>query len=377
MFRLKLPVMLPRLQGTSSRTLARLRIQPSSAVFTSKRTVKTSTLDWKPIKSTHNPNAEETKRRPIGKFIVLALMVAMPITTLYLGTWQLRRLEWKTKLIASCESRLVRPPIPLPKNFTEEMCEDWEYRRVTIRGKFLHDEELFVGPRARNGEKGYLMFTPFVREDTGEKILVERGWISETKVSPDTRTLHHLSLPTKTIEITCLIRPPKKRGAFQWKQKDPESRLWQVSDIYDMAQSVGCRPVHYQMLYDLKDHRSWMGEDAPQSKDNGGEGISSKLWRLVGKESSQKVQPTANAIPDSEEGLEFDEMQFVRAGVPIGKRPVVDFRNNHLQYLVTWYGLSFLSTIFLIVALRKYRKGNVLSQAQSIAERERRARRFM
>jgi surfeit locus 1 family protein len=29
-----------------------------------------------------------------------------------LGTWQVQRLDWKTKLIAKFEDRLVKPPLP-------------------------------------------------------------------------------------------------------------------------------------------------------------------------------------------------------------------------------------------------------------------------
>jgi cytochrome oxidase assembly protein ShyY1 len=38
----------------------------------------------------------------------------IPITAFALGTWQVQRLEWKTKLIATFEDRLVKPPLPLP-----------------------------------------------------------------------------------------------------------------------------------------------------------------------------------------------------------------------------------------------------------------------
>lgn len=332
--------------------------------LTPRRTVKTSTVDWKPIRSNRTPNEEEARGKGYGRKIALGLMFAMPAIAFYLGTWQVRRLEWKTKLIASCESRLAYKPVPLPKNFTPEMCENWEYRRVILKGHFKHDEEMFVGPRVRNGQKGYLLFTPFIRKDTGQKFLIERGWISEEKVSPDSRNLRHLSLPTSdNVEIVCLVRVPRELGSFQWEKKDKESRLWQVSDIHEMTQITGCPLVHLQALYDLKDHH-WEQDDtsvtaAPSQKKS--------KWKFWSKEDTkpQREDKTTipNTLPTTPEVADLGEWQMAKAGVPIGKKPKIDLKNNHLQYLITWYGLSFLSTIFLLIALRKYRRGGAVSQA--------------
>lgn len=356
------------------------------------RTTMTSTIDWKPIKSHNNPNDrngsnQNGKKSRVGKKIALGLMIAMPVISFYLGTWQLRRLDWKTKLIAECETKLTYSPINIPKNFTVDMCEDWEYRKIKVNGHFIYEEELFVGPRAKNGEKGYILFTPFVRSDTGEKILVERGWISEEHVSPENRSLHHLSIPdpNKDIELICLVRPPKKRGRFQWKKTDSNSRLWQVADIFDMAKSVGCKPINFQAIYDLCDHPEWRTNYQNNSRDGERKTNQEKrsfLWKLIpyhrsSENDNENVSDEANKFGINDKNTEFTEWQFMKAGVPIGKKPTVDLRNNHLQYLVTWYGLSFLSTIFLIVALRKYWwKGNVVSQLQLKQDKLKHAKRF-
>ena len=363
------------------------------------RTAMTSTIDWKPIKSHNNPNDmnsgngsnQSGKKSGIGKKIALGLMIAMPVISFYLGTWQMRRLDWKTKLIAECETKLTYPPINLPKNFTVDMCEDWEYRKIKVKGHFVYEEELFVGPRARNGEKGYILFTPFIRSDTGEKILVERGWVSEEHVPPENRSLHHLSIPNpnKDIELVCLVRPPKERGRFQWEKTDPDSRLWQVADIFDMSKSVNCKPINFQAIYDLSDHPEWRTNYQNTNKDNDTKKNQEKrsfLWKLVPYHRSRESNNNSNSNINEEEINEFDindkitgftEWQFMKAGVPIGKKPTVDLRNNHLQYLVTWYGLSFLSSIFLIVALRKYWwKGNVVSQLQLKQDKLRHSKRF-
>lgn len=352
------------------------QVRPLPGVrFNPRRNVKTSTVDWKPIRSSRTPDEEEARGKGYSRKIVLGLMIAMPAISFYLGTWQVRRLEWKTKLIASCESRLAYKPVPLPKNFTPEMCENWEYRRVLLKGRFLHDEELFVGPRVRNGEKGYLLFTPFVRKDTGQKVLVERGWVSEEKVAPESRTLRHLSLPQgDNVELMCLVRVPRERGSFQWEKSDKSSRLWQVPDLFDMTAVSGCPLIHLQALYDLKDHH-W--EQEPTTLNTISKPSKWKFWAKTDHSELSTTGEISKQLPSPDGQVDLGEWQLAKAGVPIGKKPKIDLKNNHLQYLITWYGLSFLSSIFLLIALKKFRRGGAISQAQLKREKLKHAQKFM
>ena len=58
---------------------------------------------------------------------------------------------------------------------------------------------------------------------------------------------------------------------------------------------------------------------------------------------------------DQQSDVEFDEQQFVLAGVPIGQEPRIEYRNNHMQYLITWFSLSFASVIFLYIMVKNKR----------------------
>jgi len=54
-------------------------------------------------------------------FIVLLwcqvlIVVAMPVTSFALGTWQVYRLQWKKGLIEKYSNNLNQPPIILPKD---------------------------------------------------------------------------------------------------------------------------------------------------------------------------------------------------------------------------------------------------------------------
>ena len=105
----------------------------------------------------------------------------IPLTAFVLGSWQVQRLDWKTKLIAKFEDRLVRPPLPLPPRIDPSAVTEFDYRRVYATGHFRHDREMLIGPRMHDGIDGFLVVTPLERRKGESTILVNRGWISREK----------------------------------------------------------------------------------------------------------------------------------------------------------------------------------------------------
>jgi surfeit locus 1 family protein len=81
--------------------------------------------------------------------------------------------------------------------------DDYEYRRVKVKGTFRHDQEMLVGPRTRgDGVVGYFLITPLQRED-GSVILVKRGWVALDKKDKRNRPD---SLVTGPVEVEGLLR---------------------------------------------------------------------------------------------------------------------------------------------------------------------------
>lgn len=82
----------------------------------------------------------------------------MPIISFGLGTWQVKRLRWKTDLISEAEDRLTLPPLPLPPVVNPKIASshEFDYRRVVVKGTFRHDQEMYVLPRMRDGKEGFL-----------------------------------------------------------------------------------------------------------------------------------------------------------------------------------------------------------------------------
>lgn len=274
------------------------------------RGVKTSTVDWKPIRQKEaQPEGSSFARK-----IFLGLLFLMPVVSFGLGTWQVQRLRWKTDLISEAEDRLSLPPLELPDVLNPEVASshEFDYRRVLVRGKFRHDQEMYIGPRMRDGKEGVIVMTPLERPNGASKLLINRGWIAKERLRQSTRPL---SLPEGEVEIECLLRKTPEKGVFTPDPPARESPMYHFMDVVDMAEKTGCQPILLEELLDPD-----LGQKAKQIQG---------------------------------ESLSVEQME--RHGVPIGSLGKVAFRNTHFQYILTWYGLSIFTT-FMLYSLLKAKK---------------------
>lgn len=172
--------------------------------------------------------------------VVADLKIAMiPLTAFALGTWQINRLEWKTKLIAKFEDRLVRDPLPLPPRIDPAAIKDFDYRRIYAEGTFRHDQEMLIGPRMHDGRDGYLVITPLERDGEGTAILVNRGWIPKHMRNQTDRPD---GLPRGVTTVEGLLREPWKKNFFTPDNKPQEHQFF-FPDVAQMAQLTGSQAV--------------------------------------------------------------------------------------------------------------------------------------
>jgi surfeit locus 1 family protein len=163
----------------------------------------------------------------------------IPITAFILGTWQVQRLDWKIKLIAKYEDRLIRPPLPLPPQVDPDVISEFDYRRVHAKGHLRHDQEMLVGPRMRDGEEGFLVITPLERGEGESTVLISRGWISKKMQNQKDRPL---GVPGGEVVIEGLLREPFKKNMFTPENKPEEGKFY-FPDIQQMAELAGSQPV--------------------------------------------------------------------------------------------------------------------------------------
>lgn len=218
-------------------------------------------------------------RRRLTAFLVLFLAAFLA-----LGTWQVQRLFWKLDLIGRVESRVHAAKVAAPgrAEWPHVDRERDEYRRVTATGLFRHDATVLVQAVTERGA-GFWVVTPLVLAD-GSAILVNRGFVPADRRSADARAAGEIA--AGPVAVTGLLRMSEPGGAFL-RANDPANGRWFSRDVAAIAAERGLTDV------------------APYFID-------------------------ADATPNP-------------GGLPIGGLTVVAFRNSHLVYALTWYGLAAMS----------------------------------
>ncbi|GMT04651.1 hypothetical protein PENTCL1PPCAC_26825, partial [Pristionchus entomophagus] len=222
-------------------------------------------------------------------------MLTIPAAAFGLGCWQVARLQWKLSLLEQLEMRLNDPAVEFPIDNLKSL-ESMEYRRVRIKGRFLHEREFLLSPRGRfdpgmkkDESQGSLLssndisshgahiVTPFVISGSNMIIMVNGGWVPRAKMDRETR----LNTEEKgEVTIEAIVRKTENRPQFVGANQ-PDRGVWFYKDFNEMARYAGTSPIYVESVYEM-----------------------------------------------------------TRPGGPIAGQTNVKVRNEHLNYLLTWYSLS-------------------------------------
>jgi surfeit locus 1 family protein len=225
--------------------------------------------------------------------IVAGAAVAAVVAGLVaLGLWQLERRAWKLDLITRVDARLAATPVPAPgpDRWAALSPRDDAYTRVAATGRFLNDREAAVLAVTERGS-GYWILTPLEAADF--TVLVNRGFVPTERRDPATRPEGQLE---GLVTVDGLLRPTEPGGGFL-RANDPAAGRWYSRDV---AAITAARAVP--------------GPVAPYFID-------------------------ADATPNP-------------GGLPVGGLTVVRFRNAHLSYALTWFGLAALIAFLALRAAR-------------------------
>ncbi|TPW26835.1 SURF1 family protein [Pararhizobium mangrovi] len=232
---------------------------------------------------------------PPGRRIALAvLLVVLFAGFLALGTWQVERRTWKLNLIARVDARVHAAPVPAPgpEAWPDVTAKNDEYRRVSLEGHFLNDEETPVYT-ANDSGPGYWIVTPFERPN-GTYVLVNRGFVPNEKKKASSRPKGEIEGDTRVVGLMRMSQPG---GAFLRSNKPAEGR-WYSRDVEAIAKARGLP----------RDKVAPYFVDAGAAKNPG--------------------------------------------GLPVGGLTRIHFRNAHLVYALTWYTLALMTAGALVTLFR-------------------------
>ena len=208
-----------------------------------------------------------------------------------LGTWQLQRLAWKQALIARVAAQIEAPAVPLPP------MAEWpgmdlaanEYRPFSVRGTFDPGVEFYAftslaEPKGALGGPGYWVLAPLALEGGG-RVLINRGFVPAKRKDRRDRPDGQVEGP---VQITGLLRRSIIPGLFV-PAPDRARNTWFARDVDAMAAAANITDM------------------AP---------------------------------------FFLDAIASPPGGLPQGGETRLAFRNTHLGYALTWYGLALALIAF-------------------------------
>jgi surfeit locus 1 family protein len=150
---------------------------------------------------------------------VLAILLA-------LGVWQVKRLHWKTDLLAQIEQGQALPPTPLSIILEDEKAgKIIAWRKVMVQGS-IADEPVRPLYAIRHGKPAQRALAPFINEN-GTVITVDFGFIDHI-IKPDYR----LPRTGEMVTLQGILKPVRKVGRFA-PANQPDG-LWYWPDTATM-----------------------------------------------------------------------------------------------------------------------------------------------
>ena len=147
------------------------------------------------------------------------------IVLLWLGFWQLDRLEWKLDTIRDIDARVGADPVPLPAAPTRDVDN---YLTVIMQGAATGEEIRFLDSGTAAGT-GHRIISAFVTAD-GRRVMLDQGL-----------------LPLYEDEGVVLTSVVTVQGNLIWpddiSRQAPVGDEWYARDVSAMAQALGTEPL--------------------------------------------------------------------------------------------------------------------------------------
>ena len=245
--------------------------------------------------------------RAAGLIFPGLMTIALLPVLIALGNWQWHRKEWKEGLIARIETRRNAEPVSYPAVLSEYVKSgDVEYTHMRVTGTFDYGRERHVYD-PKDTSQGWDIYTLLIPQGGLPPIFVNRGWVPDALKDPSKRTEGQVP---GMVTVTGLVRLPPQKTWFLPENDFAGNRLY------------------------------WRDLDAMQW---GPQGPPSELQ--FNAEKGQAFAPFS---------LDADASPPNPGGWPKGGTTEINLPNNHLQYVVTWYGLALtLIGVFVVFARQR------------------------
>ena len=147
---------------------------------------------------------------------------------LYLGKWQIDRLNWKLDVLKKIDQKIAASPVLLPAEPSESV---HKYLSVEISGQFMQESIRVLASKKRYGA-GYRIIHVF--RTNGRRLLVDLGFIGlETDYDIDL---------ISDISLVGNLHWPDEVDSFT-PEPDLENNIWFARDVERVASALQTEPI--------------------------------------------------------------------------------------------------------------------------------------
>ena len=164
--------------------------------------------------------------------LVMILVVGLggAAILVWLGLWQVERLQWKTAVLDEIDARITAAPVDLPP--APDRADD-QYMPVTVTG-VLGAPVLRVLVSRPNDGAGHRLIAPMTVADAGRRVMVDLGFLPQGRAVPP--------LPEGAVTVEGNLLWPDEVDGFT-PDPDAATGLWFARDADAMAATLGTDPV--------------------------------------------------------------------------------------------------------------------------------------
>ncbi|SDY57989.1 SURF1 family protein [Nitrosomonas sp. Nm33] len=199
---------------------------------------------------------------------VVLLTVTFTLVFTRLGFWQLSRANEKELRQERIEQYAREAIVTLPS--TPIKLEDFQYRQVEVKGRFIEDHAIYLDNKIYQGVAGYEILAPLKIANSSLHVLINRGWIASRK---DRTQLPSVFFPQEEVKVTGIVTSPMIR-TMQLSAEKTAGKLWINLDLehYQKVTGLALQPILLLQQDNQIDDgliRQWVQPDSGASKNIG------------------------------------------------------------------------------------------------------------
>lgn len=166
---------------------------------------------------------------------------------LSLGTWQLKRLEWKNAIIEKLDAdykNAARTPVLSFTQLDDLSAQTTPLSYGSVEGRILRAGAVLLGPRTNEGHMGYHLLLPLSLQN-GKTLIINTGWVND--LWKDDFEDRLAMLPQGPVTVRGVLHKPDWSGFAS--KNSPANDLWFRADIGEIAAAKNLKNLYPFLLY--------------------------------------------------------------------------------------------------------------------------------